>query len=54
MKGRAATTLALLLMMLSSDTRAFTISTGFSPGSHEQRSADAFALFLEQAEGTGG
>jgi len=52
-KGAAATVLALLLTMPSSDTRAFTISTGFSPGCHEQISVNAFALFLEQTEVTG-
>ncbi len=34
--------------MPASDTRAFTISTAFSPGCHEQISVSAFALFLGQ------
>lgn len=36
--------------MPPSHTRAFTISTAFSPGCHEQISVNAFTLFLEQTE----
>ena len=50
MKGAAATVLTLLIVAWSGNGRAFTISTAFTPGCHEQISVDAFTLFMEQTE----